>query len=181
MASSALFKNLKTDVLPTESSTKDSWAHHFDRAYTTLGTVVRPALEPMNEPAKPRPFQSKLSATTGQTRQIMLGKFVESPRGINSGKSMQTQTELANRIFMQEARLIPGVISVHGVGGKTISEQSFVVFVPTLKSKASEDVVKLRSAIWRDYPDAQLSIRIKGLKERGIDPEHVTEDELACL
>lgn len=180
MASSALFKKLKTDVVPTESSTKDSLAHHIDRAYTTLGTVARPVVEPMNEPARPR-FQSKLSATTGQTRQLMMGKFVDSLRGTNGGKPMQTQTEMANRIFMQKARLIPGVISVHGIGGTMISEQSFVVFVPTLKSKASEEVVKLRSAIWRVYPDAQLSIRIKGLKERGIDPEHVTEDELACL
>ncbi len=45
---------------------------------------------------------------------------------------------------------------------------SFLVVVPTLDCSASERVLELKTALLRRYPTAQLDVRLKGLKERGL-------------
>ena len=99
-----------------------------------------------------------------------------------SGESAATtQTEQANCAFLKDAQGIPGVIAAKPYGGKTLAEQSIVVFVPTLLSDVSEQVIELQSRLHRVFPDARLEVRIKGVKERGFDPSTITQSDLAQL
>jgi hypothetical protein len=82
---------------------------------------------------------------------------------------MPTQTELANRAFLNEVSQIPGVVSVETSGGTTLSEQSIFVTVPSLRSEVSGQVFELESRVFCNFPDARLDVHVIGLKERGLD------------
>ncbi len=75
-----------------------------------------------------------------------------------------TQTEAANRCFLERVQQIPN-ITVHVTGGETLVEQSFLVDVPTLRSEEADRVYELEGDIYRAYPKARTYVRVRGRKE----------------
>ncbi len=80
-----------------------------------------------------------------------------------------SQTEQANRAFLNAVQNIPGVLAAKLYGGKTLAEQSIVVVIPAMQSSTSGQVFELEGEVFRAYPDARLDVRVIGLQERGLD------------
>ncbi len=92
-----------------------------------------------------------------------------------------SRTEEATDAFLERVGQIPEVIGTKRLAGKTPCEAQIVVFVPTLLSETTEQVIALRAKVRRTYPDVDLEVSIKGLRERGLNPATVTSSELAEL
>jgi hypothetical protein len=75
-----------------------------------------------------------------------------------------TQTEAANRCFLERVQQIPNA-TVHITGGETLVEQSFIVEVPSLWDEAADRVYELEGEIYRAFPRTQTRIRVRGRKE----------------
>ncbi len=75
-----------------------------------------------------------------------------------------TQTEAANRCFLERVQQIPNV-TVYITGGETLVEQSFVVEVPSLRDEATDRVYDLLYEIDRAYSKAQTRVSVRGVKE----------------
>ena len=75
-----------------------------------------------------------------------------------------TQTEAANRCFLERVQQIPNV-TVHIMGGQTLVEQSFLVEVPALRSEEADRVHELEGEIYRAFPHTQTRVRVRGRKE----------------
>lgn len=92
--------------------------------------------------------------------------FLPESRTVNvmvfSGATMTpTQTELANAEFLQRVVEIPGVLRVLTTGGRTLSEQSVIVFVPALRTPIAHEVYKIEADIYRKYPTARFEVDVK--------------------
>ena len=75
-----------------------------------------------------------------------------------------TQTEAANRCFLERVQQIPNV-TVQITGGETLVEQSFLVDVPALRSEEADRVYELQGEIYRAYPRTRTCVRVRGRKE----------------
>jgi hypothetical protein len=80
-----------------------------------------------------------------------------------------SQTEQAYRKFLQRIEQIQGVLGAKRIGGYSEPHNEVVVAVPSLRSKPATLVIRAKFDTIREFPKARLEIRIKGLKERGIE------------
>ena len=75
-----------------------------------------------------------------------------------------TQTETANRCFLERVQQIPNT-TVTVTGGETLVEQSFIVEVPSLWDETADRVYELEGEIYRAFPRTQTRVRVRGKKE----------------
>jgi hypothetical protein len=73
--------------------------------------------------------------------------------------TMPSQTELAMREFLREARSIPGV-SVEAHWGRSVSID---VWIPDYFSEQAKSIFLLEANIWRNYPEANFDISVRSM------------------
>ena len=77
---------------------------------------------------------------------------------------MESQTQIANRIFRQRAeKIADAMVTIRP--GENEWEPIHRVEVPELRSEAFDKIVKLRSNLYRKYPDATINIEFRGRRE----------------
>jgi hypothetical protein len=81
-----------------------------------------------------------------------------------------TDTEKGNRLFLERVRHVPGVVHVEPFGGKTIGEQSFMVYVRDGDLDAEYGVYRVKGEVYDRYRDAQL--RVELLEQSDIPEGH---------
>ncbi len=77
---------------------------------------------------------------------------------------VESQTQIANRIFRQRAeKIADATVTVRP--GENEWEPIHRVEIPELRSEAFDKIVKLRSNLYRKYPDATINIEFRGRRE----------------
>lgn len=76
----------------------------------------------------------------------------------------ETQTQIANRLFRQQAQRVPDA-QVIMRASENEWEPIYRVEVPALRSKAFDSIVRLRSRLYRNYPNATINIEFRGRRE----------------
>jgi len=146
---SVLFKEAETSPASSEMETK--LLVPFRNASTTL-TTLSTALQ-TSEPRVRYLYQSDFDFLPESRTENVL---------VFSGTTMTpTQTELANAEFLQRVVEIPGVLRVLTTGGRTLPEQSIMVFVPALRTPIAHQVYDIEADIYRKYPDARFEVDVK--------------------
>jgi hypothetical protein len=84
-----------------------------------------------------------------------------------TGPSPARESRDAAGSFLEEVERIPGVLRVV-TDDSCAGCPSIMVAVPSLRSEAAAHVFELQARVLREYPDAELDVRVKGLEERGI-------------
>ncbi len=70
---------------------------------------------------------------------------------------LRTETERANRMFKEEVARLPGIVRVETLGGETIGEQWFQVYIRPGDLQAEYSVYDLRGKVYDCYPTARLA------------------------
>src|SRR5947207_13356434 len=73
---------------------------------------------------------------------------------------LPTETEKANRLFLERVRQIPGVVHVEPDGGQTMGEQSFRVYLRDGDLDAEYCVYDLKGELYDTYPEARLRVLV---------------------
>jgi hypothetical protein len=90
--------------------------------------------------------------------------------------SRRADTARANQEFYERAQCVPGVLRVALYNRDApMSEQSFLVVVPTLDSPETDRILALQDEILARHPRVRLKVRIKGVLERGLTPGQAHE------
>ena len=94
----------------------------------------------------------RIVQTHGEESAAAVGDAGNEPEG--------TDTEKGNRLFLERVRDVPGVVHVEPVGGKTIGEQSFMVYVRDGDLDAEYGVYRVKGEVYDRYPDARLCVEL---------------------
>lgn len=95
----------------------------------------------------------------------------------NLEANASSSNEIALCAFVNKALKIKDVhVLVPDIMG-----QHVIVFVPTLLSDQADKVYEARAKIHRAHPLAALDVRVKGLRERGLEADNVTDADLQRL
>jgi hypothetical protein len=81
-----------------------------------------------------------------------------SPSRGRYGLEEPTDTLRANQMFLARVQQIPGLLGVERVGGATLGEQSFKVYVADRFSDAGRAVRALEDEVIRAYPEARFDV-----------------------
>ena len=107
-----------------------------------------------------RPIQPASHANVGQSATL----------GTPAPLLTETQTQIANRTFRQQAaKIADAEMTVYA--GENEWEPLFLIVLPELRSEAARRIYKLRSDLYRKYPEANLNVEVRGRRERGAGRE----------
>lgn len=118
-------------------------------------------------------FITRNIAATGD----MIASRSKSKDYINVGKfAMPSQAEMANYVFWQQVRQIPGVVNVINVQGcsRGVSvNPSIRVIVPDLLGTTAWEVIRLQEQIYRKFPNVRFNVELEDLLTYNPDEEIV--------
>lgn len=72
----------------------------------------------------------------------------------------ETLAAQANGLFLQLVKNVPGVVRVEPLGGTTVGEQSFRVYVRDSDAEAERAVYETKGRVYDRYPDAGLDVEV---------------------
>jgi hypothetical protein len=72
----------------------------------------------------------------------------------------ETEQEAANRLFLQRAELLPGVVRVEQHQDRSSGERSFRIYVRHGDRSAQYAVYQLEAEIYQLHPQAYLDVRV---------------------